>query len=262
MISAVLAYSGSDHIIEFCDAWMRPLPQFVQSFISTLIVQVIPIFLIYGMNVFLVRGDAERKTFTNLMLAFAMGGLLGDVFFHTLPHLAEEDHDHSHAHIHAASENGHHAHSEEAMQINLVIIMGIWCFFMIEKFTQMYIGGDSHGHSHGHSHSHEAAKPVQDKKANPKKKGGKTSPETNESSKEVAKSSEADEAQERRYKSFAVISIVGDFIHNFTDGLSIGVSFVADFKMGLVTTMAMFFHEIPHEVGDFAILFQLKYSLW
>ena len=67
---------------------------------------------------------------------------------------------------------------------------------------------------------------------------------------------------ELRYKSFAVISMIGDFIHNFTDGLSIGVSYVADFKMGLVTTMAMFFHEIPHEVGDFAILFQLKYSVW
>lgn len=54
---------------------------------------------------------------------------------------------------------------------------------------------------------------------------------------------------------------MGDFIHNFTDGLSIGVSYLVDYKMGLVTTMAMFFHEMPHEVGDFAILFQLKYSL-
>jgi len=56
--------------------------------------------------------------------------------------------------------------------------------------------------------------------------------------------------------------MLGDLVHNFTDGLSIGVSYMVDFKMGLVTTMAMFFHEIPHEVGDFAILFQLKYSLW
>ncbi len=71
-----------------------------------------------------------------------------------------------------------------------------------------------------------------------------------------------DDEKDRRFKSFAVISIAGDFIHNFTDGLSIGVSYVADFKMGLVTTMAMFFHEIPHEVGDFAILFQLKWSVW
>ena len=71
-----------------------------------------------------------------------------------------------------------------------------------------------------------------------------------------------DHSAEKKLKSFAVISIAGDFIHNFTDGLSIGVSYVADFKMGLITTMAMFFHEIPHEVGDFAILFQLKWSIW
>ena len=55
--------------------------------------------------------------------------------------------------------------------------------------------------------------------------------------------------------------MVGDFIHNFTDGLTIGVSYVADYRMGLATTLAMFLHEVPHEVGDFALLFQLKYSL-
>ena len=64
-----------------------------------------------------------------------------------------------------------------------------------------------------------------------------------------------------KYKSYAIVSMVGDFIHNFSDGLSIGVSYVADYKMGLITTLAMFMHEIPHEVADFAILYQLNYSL-
>ena len=78
-----------------------------------------------------------------------------------------------------------------------------------------------------------------------------------------------------RYKSYAVLSLIGDLTHNFTDGLSIGVAYVAsnllfdishniiniDYRMGITTTMAMFFNEIPHEVGDFAILFQLKYSM-
>jgi len=72
---------------------------------------------------------------------------------------------------------------------------------------------------------------------------------------------EKERSKEIRYQSHAVISMVGDFIHNFTDGLSIGVAYVANYKMGVVTTMAMLFHEIPHEVGDFALLFSLNYSL-
>lgn len=111
---------------------------------------------------------------------------------------------------------------------------------MIERATQSILSGN-----HGHNHSHGSDKKVKDAKKEKKK----TQEEILEEEKKV------------RLQSFAIISMIGDFIHNFTDGLSIGVAYQADYKIGVTTTIAMFFHEIPHEVGDFALLFQLKYSI-
>ena len=52
------------------------------------------------------------------------------------------------------------------------------------------------------------------------------------------------------------LNLFADFFHNFTDGLAIGASFLAGKNIGLVTTVTILFHEIPHEIGDFAILIQ------
>lgn len=46
----------------------------------------------------------------------------------------------------------------------------------------------------------------------------------------------------------------GDALHNFVDGLVLGVSFVVDAELGLAATLAVFAHEVPQEIGDFAIL--------
>ncbi len=51
-----------------------------------------------------------------------------------------------------------------------------------------------------------------------------------------------------------------DFTHNITDGLAIASSFYASPTVGATTTMAVFFHEVPHEVGDFALLIQSGFS--
>jgi zinc and cadmium transporter len=48
--------------------------------------------------------------------------------------------------------------------------------------------------------------------------------------------------------------IFGDAIHNIVDGASIAASFLVSFPLGIVTTTAVFVHEIPHELGDFGIL--------
>ena len=48
--------------------------------------------------------------------------------------------------------------------------------------------------------------------------------------------------------------LIGDAIHNFSDGILIAAAFMADTKLGIITTLGIAAHEIPQEVGDFMIL--------
>ena len=52
------------------------------------------------------------------------------------------------------------------------------------------------------------------------------------------------------------LNLAADFTHNFTDGLAIGASFLAGRNTGIITTITVLLHEVPHEIGDFAILIQ------
>jgi len=54
--------------------------------------------------------------------------------------------------------------------------------------------------------------------------------------------------------SFAYMNLFGDAVHNFIDGLIIGGSYLASIPLGVATTLAVVFHEIPQEIGDFGVL--------
>lgn len=61
-------------------------------------------------------------------------------------------------------------------------------------------------------------------------------------------------------RSTGVLIILGDSIHNFVDGVLIAAAFLTDVHLGIVTSLAVAAHEIPQEVGDFAILLESGYS--
>ncbi|KAF0092822.1 MAG: zinc/iron permease [Hyphomonadaceae bacterium] len=61
-------------------------------------------------------------------------------------------------------------------------------------------------------------------------------------------------------KSAGVLIILGDSIHNFVDGILIAAAFLTDPQLGIVSSLAVAAHEIPQEVGDFAILLESGYS--
>ena len=54
--------------------------------------------------------------------------------------------------------------------------------------------------------------------------------------------------------------LIGDSLHNATDGVVIAAAFLADFKLGVVTSLAIIAHEIPQEVSDFFVLLHSGYS--
>jgi len=55
-------------------------------------------------------------------------------------------------------------------------------------------------------------------------------------------------------KSFALLNLIGDGLHNFLDGIIIMVAFLSGTRNGVIVTLAVLFHEFPQEIGDFGIL--------
>jgi len=56
------------------------------------------------------------------------------------------------------------------------------------------------------------------------------------------------------FHAFKWLNLIGDGVHNFIDGLILAVAFLASVPLGITTTIAVIFHEIPQEIGDFGVL--------
>ncbi|CAL1547408.1 unnamed protein product [Lymnaea stagnalis] len=197
----------------------------------------------------------EHQQLLKVLLSFASGGLLGDAFLHLIPHAISP-------HSHGEDENGHehsHGHSHDKahghdMRVGLWVLTGIIAFLIVEKFVR-YVKGD-----HGHSHAAPKGSPkkaVEKPTTSKEKKKEKVSDEDEDNkgdghSKKVATPSTSGSD----IKVAGYLNLAADFAHNFTDGLAIGASFLAGQSVGVITTVTIFLHEIPHEIGDFAILIQ------
>ncbi len=59
---------------------------------------------------------------------------------------------------------------------------------------------------------------------------------------------------------FAILNLVGDFLHNILDGMIIAASFIVSVPVGIATTIAVFLHEIPQEMSDLGVLLHGGFS--
>ncbi|KAI2606696.1 Zip-domain-containing protein [Hypoxylon sp. NC1633] len=191
----------------------------------------------------------------SIMVAFAVGGLLGDTLFHLLPEifLGEDSPEHVRFVIVEPNRN---------LLLGVAIMVGFMTFVAMDKGLRIATGGEGHEHSHG-NHSHETLAQT---------KATSTSVEVSNTEIKRRKKGEGDETNVKANESIGdkeinpsaklggYLNLIADFTHNITDGLAMSASFYASPTIGATTTVAVFFHEIPHEVGDFALLVQSGFS--
>ncbi|XP_039228531.1 protein catecholamines up isoform X2 [Drosophila yakuba] len=221
---------------------------------STLLISAAPFVLLY---IIPLDNSEAMKPRLKVLLAFASGGLLGDAFLHLIPHATHphshgehgHDHEHDHHHHHEGEEHEHaHSHSHD-MSIGLWVLGGIIAFLSVEKLVRILKGGQG---GHGHSHGAPKPKPVPAKK---KSSGQEDSGDGDKPAKRAKTQSKKPEAEpEGEVEISGYLNLAADFAHNFTDGLAIGASYLAGNSIGIVTTITILLHEVPHEIGDFAIL--------
>jgi zinc and cadmium transporter len=58
----------------------------------------------------------------------------------------------------------------------------------------------------------------------------------------------------------AAVNIFGNIVHNLIDGMLIGASYLVSLPLGIATTAAILLHEIPQEIGNFAVLIHSGYG--
>ncbi|KGO66397.1 Zinc/iron permease [Penicillium italicum] len=186
----------------------------------------------------------------SVMVAFAVGGLLGDTLFHLLPEIfvGEDSPDHVSFVMVEPNKN---------LLLGLGIMVGFFTFVAMDKALRIATGGEG-GHDHSHSHAHTESIDAVASGAETKKSSGELKKRKSAAKEpsEVVPEKEINPS----VKLGGYLNLIADFTHNITDGLALSSSFYASPTIGATTTVAVFFHEIPHEVGDFALLIQSGFS--
>ncbi|XP_028299149.1 zinc transporter ZIP13 [Gouania willdenowi] len=178
------------------------------------------------------------------LLSFAIGGLLGDVFLHLLPE----------AWALSGSSAGKHNHYTTQ---GLWVITGLLSFLLLEKmFPDQETFEELTSPSDLNSNSATPSNEIFGEKDTSSLRNGIYA--------ESWKTSKQQSQQERtkKIKMSGYLNLLANCIDNFTHGLAVAGSFLVSKKVGFLTTFAILLHEIPHEVGDFAILLRAGFDRW
>ncbi len=159
----------------------------IQAIAATTIVSLISLII----AILLVNISSRVKLPLILLVAFAAGSLVGDVFLHLLPEIDYND------------------------ELAMFVLLGIGLSLLLEAGIHCYNGRHQH---------------------------------------------EVEVSADKKNIALPYLSLISDSLHNLLDGISIAASFLISPGVGVMTTLAIIFHEIPQEIADVGILIRAHWS--
>ncbi len=170
------------------------------SLLSVFAVSLISLVGIFAISI----NESLLRKWILVLVSLAVGALFGDALIHLIPEAFEK--------------------SADARLTSLLIILGIFLFFVLEKFLHWH-------HQHGHE--------LHEKEYHGEALNGET---------------------RNKIRPLGYLILVSDSVHNLIDGVIIGASYFVSIEVGIATTIAVILHEIPQEIGDFGVLLHSGFS--
>ncbi|KAK1151183.1 zinc transporter ZIP10 [Acipenser oxyrinchus oxyrinchus] len=221
--------------------------------------------------------SSSFRSLLSFLVALAVGTLCGDALLHLLPHAQQGSHEEGQA----------GSGVEDSVLKGLCVLGGAYLLFTIESMMGLrrHKGQGERGRQASEqepAHSHQQGEldlkllerrgqqeadwlsgaPLDQEGGSaggPLRREGSLGCRTAETTPHSHSHSHSHSVQglkDAGIGSVAWMVIMGDGMHNFTDGLAIGAAFSQGVVGGLSTSVAVFCHELPHELGDFAVLLQ------
>lgn len=228
------------------------------SALTVVLTSIVPLGIFFLLGPLLFNHPRRRTVLLPILVALAAGSLLGDVFFHLIPEIF---------HLPA-----------RVLDRCALMLLGVFIFLVGERLLQHYHQG--HGHAHLPAMGNEGQarfSALSTSEASPSSEdeieldlvsdrmtGGVTAhlPPAPRQLGHCRRHRDRGKQRSPRQpstKPMGLLILTSDFIHNFVDGIAIGVSYSSSLSVGISTSVAVFLHEIPHELGDFAILLAAGY---
>ncbi|KAK2532364.1 Slc39a13 [Columba guinea] len=230
---------------ERLDAWICSL---IGSFMVGLS-GVFPLLVIPFETGAALRSEAGSHRLKQL-LSFAIGGLLGNVFLHLLPEAWAYT---------CSATTGEGQSFQQQKLLGLWVITGFLTFLVLEK---IFLENEEKECPGVGCDSKAPAGKIPNGSGYPLLKVAGQSQRAGTGSTRCNGSSLQSCPKDNRIKISGYLNLLANTIDNFTHGLAVAASFLVSRKVGFLTTIAILLHEIPHEVGDFAILLRAGFDRW